>query len=206
MQRFSLPASIWILIVLNVCLYLIPLYTVDSNTGRTLYDTWITQYAKDNYAIVHGGEWYRVVTSAFLHGSGLHLFMNMYALYAVGPAVVAMFRTAGFWLIYLVSAVAGSLASVYITAYLLVGVDSRALSVGASGAIFGLIGASLAYFFVTKNRVLQREFAGIIALNLVIGFVPGTNIDNWAHLGGLLAGIVCGFLLPKRRDQFIDEV
>ncbi len=198
------PPSVWILIILNSLLYFIPQIITVTIGGQSynLYQVLVALGAKENNAILQGGEWYRLISSAFLHGSPLHLFMNMYALYAVGPAVIGMFRTSGFWIIYIFGAIAGSLGSLGITHYL----GQNTLSVGASGAIFALIGASLVYFLVTKNRLLQREFLMIIGLNLLIGFVPGTNIDNWAHLGGLVGGIIIGAILPKNRQQLIDEV
>jgi membrane associated rhomboid family serine protease len=144
---------------------------------------------------VADGEYYRLLTAAFLHGSVIHIALNMYALYLFGPPLEAAFGRARFLALYLVSALGGSAASYAVAAY-------NTPSLGASGAVFGLLGA----FFVV-NRRLGRDSGGLIVLlviNLAYGFlVP--NIDWRAHLGGLVTGALCAAVIAyapndKRRN------
>ncbi len=129
------------------------------------------------------GQIYRLITGAFLHGSITHILLNMYALFIIGSQVETYFGKAKFVFIYLISAVSGSLLSIIL---------SDSVSVGASGAIFGLLGA-LAYFGyyhrVYLGTVLKSQIIPLILLNVAIGFlVPG--IDNAAHIGGLIGGFL----------------
>lgn len=132
------------------------------------------------------GQWYRLLTSAFLHqppGSGLgltHIVFNMWALIVVGPAIERLLGRARFLAVYLVSALAGS-----VFFYLVAPPDAPAL--GASGAIFGLFGA---WFVLSRRlRMDSRPVLMLIGLNLVITFVVH-GIAWQDHLGGLVAGTV----------------
>lgn len=141
------------------------------------------------------GELYRILSVALVHANLLHLAFNMYALYLIGPLVEGIWGSAKFGAFYVLTAAAASTASFTF---------STADSVGASGAIFGLIGVLIAGTRI-HNPVLDRrarqvvpQLGSIVVLNLVFGFiVPG--IDNAAHLGGLAAGLWLGFfVLPGR--------
>ena len=130
---------------------------------------------------VADGEYYRLLTAAFLHGSVLHIALNMYALYLFGPPVEAALGRVRFVGLYLTSALGGSALSYYFA-------DPRTPSLGASGAIFGLLGA-----FLVLNRKLGRDSSSVLVL-IVINFAFGLiapNIDWRAHLGGLVAGALC---------------
>ncbi len=140
---------------------------------------------------VAGGEYWRLFTVALLHESPIHLAFNMYALYLVGPVVERLYGWKLFSLIYLACDLAASVAS-FVFGDPLIG------AVGASGAIFGLFGC----LFISgrlhhpvldqQSRGLLAQIGTLIVFNLVIGFTLGAGtIDNFAHLGGLLAG---GFL------------
>lgn len=142
----------------------------------------------------HGQPW-RLLTAAFIHFGVIHLVFNMYALYNGGVFTEKLYGSARFAVIYLLSALAGSVAS---------GVwDATRLSAGASGAIFGVYGALLA--FLVRRRgdipmdVLKEVRGGAISLlvySLALGFAM-PFIDNSAHIGGLLGGAVSGFLLTR---------
>jgi rhomboid protease GluP len=141
---------------------------------------------------VGAGENWRLLSAIFLHGSLTHLAFNGWALYSLGRDIEAFYSPLWFTAIYFVSGLAGNLA------WYLLGSDVP--SVGASGAIFGLIGAEVAYF--VRNRQLFGAFgrqrlgnlAVLIGINLVFGFtIP--NINNYAHLGGLAAGFLLGLAL-----------
>lgn len=123
-------------------------------------------------------EWYRLLTSVFLHGSILHILFNMYVLVVLGPTLERMLGHGRFLLLFVVSGLGGSIASYWLSA-------PTSLSVGASGAIFGLMGGLL----VAGRRIRAdvTQIVVLIAINLAIGFIF-SGIDWRAHLGGLLTG------------------
>lgn len=142
---------------------------------------------------------WRLFTAAFLHGGIIHLAFNMWALLDTGRIAERFYGHAQFLLIYLGSALFGSLASLFFSA-------SKVVSVGASGAIFGVVGALLAALFhkhhhlppalVTSMRSSMLMFAGY---SLFMGFVS-SHIDNAAHLGGMAAGALLGLVLAEVFD------
>ena len=148
--------------------------------------------------LVAAGQYWRLLTVALLHESVIHLAFNMYALYLVGPVVERIYGWKLFIVIYLLCDLAASVAS-FVFGNPLIG------SVGASGAIFGLFGCLFAAGRV-HNPVLDRQSRGLAAqvgtliiLNLVLGFTFGAGtIDNFAHVGGLLAGAFLGAVLVPR--------
>lgn len=148
---------------------------------------------------VAAGEYYRLLTSAFLHGGIVHLLLNMYALYLFGPQLEAALGRLRFVVLYVVSALGGSALS-YAFA------SPVQPSLGASGAVFGLLGA-----YLVINRRLGRNNTPVLmllAINLVYGFlVP--NIDWRAHLGGLVTGaLVAGAIAyaPVKRRGLVQAV
>ena len=128
--------------------------------------------------IAVNGEWWRLVTAAFLHGSFLHIAFNMYVLFALGPTLERILGHGRYLALYLLAALGGGVASYAFS-------DLRTVSVGASGAIFGLMGA-----LVVAGRRLKYDITQVLVLlgiNVVIGFfAPG--VDWRAHLGGLVTG------------------
>jgi rhomboid protease GluP len=148
------------------------------------------------------GQWWRLVSAMFLHGSLIHLAFNGYALYILGPDVERMYGTARFAAIYFGAGLAGSVASYAFG-------DIAAPAIGASGAIFGLMGALGAFAFSSREvlgeaaRRNLRQIVGLAAVNLFIGFSLA-GIDNYAHLGGLIGGTLLGLLLAPRL-QFVPD-
>ncbi len=146
---------------------------------------------------VSDGEYWRLLTVTLVHGGLLHLLMNMYALWIVGPLAEALYGRALYLAIYLTAGVGASIASYLFFAN---------PSVGASGAIFGLFGLVFASTYFHKPllraqaRALTRQIGMLIVLNLIIGFGIGNfaAIDNAAHVGGLLVGGWLGFLIAPR--------
>lgn len=132
------------------------------------------------------------LSAPFLHAGFLHLFVNMYALaYSIGPDVNKIFKNKNFLIVYIGSSITGSLASASFLA-------NPAGSVGASGAIMGLVGALAAFAVRSEIWNLFGSIAAIVLLNFYLGFsLP--NIDNWGHFGGLVGGFVIGYFLltPK---------
>ncbi len=136
-----------------------------------------------------GGEYWRIVTGAFLHGGIFHLAINMYSLYVLGRFIESIAGSTRMAIIYGVSLVLSSLAVVYLS-------PPFEATVGASGAIFGLFGALFAVGFKLgrPGMRLVRANLGILILNLFITFaVPGIAV--WAHVGGLVAGFVIAFAI-----------
>ncbi len=145
--------------------------------------------------LIAQGDYHRLLTSMFLHIGLIHLAFNSYALFIVGQDVERLYGSARFLLIYFLSGLGGSLASFVFGA--------GGISAGASGAIFGLIGASIAYFYLHRQTFGQRGQAQLRSLlmlagiNLVFGFtIPGIN--NLAHMGGLVFGLALGWILAPK--------
>ena len=133
---------------------------------------------------------WRLLTTALVHGSILHLLLNMYTLWILGQILEPLLGRARFLVLYLLSGLAGSLGVLFLA-------DPGQPVVGASGAIFGLMGAFL---------VIQRRLGGnltqllvLVGINLVIGFLPGLNIAWQAHVGGLIGGAIIGLIFVQTR-------
>lgn len=202
MVRLQLPLSrawaFYIPLVLNVIIWAVPALAdvLGVRIGGFPPSVVVRALgAKDNAAIFLGGEYYRLLTAMFLHGGLLHLAFNSWALYVLGQEVERLFGTGRFVAIYFISGLAGSVASYALT---------PSNSVGASGAIFGLIGA-LAVFYYASRAVLGQlaraqlgSLITVLMINLFIGFSSPGIIDNVAHLGGLLGGAATGVLLAPR--------
>jgi rhomboid protease GluP len=143
--------------------------------------------------LVFAGEWWRLVTAIFLHAGLLHIAMNLWCLFDLGPTVESLFSTTKFIVFYLVTGVVGFVASLY---------WNRGLSVGASGAILGLIGvligASYHHGHLGKDyRSQLLRWVFYILLIGVVGGVFGFGTDNAAHVGGLVTGAVLGYVIPE---------
>ena len=147
------------------------------------------------------GELWRLWTVTLVHAPlqemPLHLLFNLYALWIAGPFVERLYGRRTFLLFYLLFAVGGSLGTFAF--------GPGRYGVGASGAIFGLFGLLFAAEFVHRpildrqSRAFLGQMGGLIAINLLIGFVFGDTIDNWAHIGGLVTGVWIGVLFPPTR-------
>lgn len=134
------------------------------------------------------GEWYRLITAAFLHGNLLHLAFNMVVLWFVGAPVEQALGRGRFLALYLVSGLAGSAGALIFS-------PPFAVTVGASGAIFGILGAALVLEW-QRSYVLGGQALGLIVVNLIITFaVP--NISRGGHIGGLIGGALCMFALSR---------
>ena len=134
--------------------------------------------------LTKNGDYYRLFTSMFLHIGILHLLCNMYSLYIIGKEVENVFGKVKYLIIYLLSGIAGSILSLAF--------NHNTICAGASGAIFGLLGALLyfGYYYRTYlGATLTRSIIPVILLNLIIGFTS-SGIDNAAHIGGLVGGIL----------------
>ena len=182
------PVVTYSLIGITVAVYLLQLVPGLAITDRLLY--------AGVYSIPGNFEPWRMITSLFVHSTGLifHVLLNMYTLWIFGQLLEGLLGRWRFLSLYLISGLAGSVGVLWLG-------DPRTGVVGASGAIFGLLGAFL---------VIQRRLGGdatqlliLLGINLVIGFIPGFNIAWQAHLGGLVGGALVGliFVETRKRDQ-----
>lgn len=166
-------------------------YGVPWNVGLVAQPGGVLQRGALIPALVAQGEWWRLLSSMFLHSGFVHLAVNMLSLYFLGSFLEGAFGRGRFLALYMLSGISGGLAYLYFGAF-------DAAAVGASGAIFGLLGGIFGYSlrrgtFSWQNPVI-RQLLILLALNLYIGFsVP--VISNTAHLGGLAGGVVFGWLV-----------
>lgn len=195
------PVLTYVLMVFTVLIYLVQTLT------KNLYgiDLLFVYFGKVNELILAGQLW-RLITPVFLHGSILHLLMNMYALYVLGRSIERINGSYRFGMLYFIGAFGGNVLSFVL---------SKNPSLGASTAIFGLLAAEAIFiyqnrdFFPNKGRNNLMNIGSILVLNLVIGVTSG-SIDNWGHIGGLIAGAFFAFLAGTRwsidREKgFVDQ-
>jgi len=182
------PIVTYILIAINVLVFVFGLFT--DSTVRL----WELGAINGNWVFADG-EYYRLLTAMFLHGSAAHIFFNMYALYILGMSIEQMYGRWRFLVIYLLGGLTGSIASAALNL-----TGPQQFGVGASGAVFALLGAQVLYFWRYRKelgayaRNALQQYGFLLLINLGFGLaVP--NIDNTAHLGGLVGGALLGFLL-----------
>ncbi|WP_027626183.1 rhomboid family intramembrane serine protease [Clostridium lundense] len=182
------PILTYILIGINIFMYIITALLsgniIDSNINVLVF-----LGAKVN-PLIQSGEYYRLLTCTFLHGGIIHLGLNMYALYALGPSIESIYGRWKYILIYIISGITSSILSYFL---------SDSISIGASGAIFGLLGAYLIIAFKLKDQVGKNFVSNIISVifvNLIIGFSVA-NVDNFGHIGGLIGGVIVSALVWK---------
>ncbi|HEY9180287.1 MAG TPA: rhomboid family intramembrane serine protease, partial [Candidatus Baltobacteraceae bacterium] len=174
-----------ILIVINVLAYIWELYTGALTNSQALVRDGVLTPA----LVLQDHQWWRLVTTAFLHAGIWHIGLNMLSLYWIGRFVEAVLRPFRMALVYFVSLIVSSLTVVYFS-------PPDAATLGASGAIFGIFGAlfAIGLKFGERGRDLVRSNLGILVINLVWTFmVPG--ISWQAHVGGLVSGFVLTYLI-----------
>jgi len=184
------PMVTYTLIGINLAVFLVQ-FTVGINAVAGDYGMWPV-------GIAVGVEWWRLVTAAFLHGSFLHIAFNMYVLFALGPTLERILGHSRYLILYVLAAIGGGVASYVFS-------DMRTVSVGASGAIFGLMGA-----LVVAGRRLRYDVTQVLVLlgiNVVIGFIA-SGVDWRAHLGGLITGAIVAaiMVLPSPRHRMAVQV
>ena len=173
------PYITYILMGINIFMFLLTMFM-----GNYM----LLKYGVNGNAI-RSGEYYRLITGGFLHGSILHLLCNMYALYVLGSQAESFYGKVKYFIIYLGSLITGSLLS------MLFNLDG--ISIGASGAIFGLLGSLLYFGYnyrVYLGNTLVNQILPVILINLMLGFVLA-GVDNFGHIGGLAGGLVLSMAL-----------
>jgi len=176
---------VYILQLLSVVVWGYAFYQID----------WLEIYGARFNTAIRAGELWRFITPVFLHGSIPHVFFNMYALLSIGSFLERHFGHRRFALLYFLGAFSGNVFSFLLT-------GENGYSVGASTAVFGLIAAEVAFFYLNRKlfggqaRQAISNAVFIIAVNLFIGLTPG--IDNWGHVGGLLGGAMFAWFASPR--------
>lgn len=181
--RYDAPAT-YVLIALNVAAYLAEI--AGGNGGLNPGNSSVVFDFGLYGPFVADGEWYRLLTSAFLHASLIHIGFNMFALYFLGRLLEPGIGTPRFVALYFASLFAGSLGALL--------VDPNALTIGASGAVFGIFGAA---FVIARHRGVENLAASIgvvLLLNLAITFAY-REISIGGHLGGLAGGLLCAMIV-----------
>jgi rhomboid protease GluP len=145
----------------------------------------ITAWGVKANDLIMQGQFWRLITPIFLHGSIIHIAFNMYALFYIGPTLEKFYGRWRFLSLFLLSGFAGNVMSFIFSAY---------PSLGASTAIFGLLGAEGVLIYQNREifgNIARRALSQVVIIamvNLVIGMTPGARIDNWGHIGGLIGG------------------
>lgn len=193
-DRILEPKKPYITVSLIVIIGLIFLYSAFGHSNE------VVGYLGTQGDLIRNGDLYRLLTGAFVHVDLLHILCNGYALYVIGSMTEGYYGRKKFIIIYLVSAITGALLSISM---------SSSFSIGASGAIFGLLGALLYFGYhyrVYFGSVILARIIPVVIINLALGFMI-SSIDNFAHIGGLIGG----FLISKAmginsKDKTSDKI
>lgn len=188
-KNISKPYLTVLLIAINIFIFL--LMTIN---GGTTDPEQLVKYGANFNPLIIQGEWWRFISSMFIHIGLLHLFMNMLALYYLGILVERIYGSLRFFIIYFLSGIAGSVTSFAF---------SINISAGASGALFGMFGALIYFSLFNRSefgRALNRNIITILAINIIFGImIP--QIDMGAHLGGLVAGLIAAAIVGLRNQK-----
>lgn len=192
-QYIKLYPIISILIAINIIVYLLGMIpAVGSNI--------LNLGASVNYLIADG-EYWRLITSMFIHGGFFHLLFNMFSLYVFGPELERIAGKLRFFTIYFISGFMGNVIS-YLTQPL------NYASIGASGAIFGIFGAFAALVYYTRKTMpqLKQIIMPIIIISIIMTFLQ-SNVNGTAHIVGLVTGLIIGLFdfHPKRVLRWIKK-
>ncbi len=189
------PALTKLLIILITVMFIIEMAYITHYGEKGI----ITLGAKWNEGITNG-EYWRFVTCTLLHGSLMHLFLNLAGLYIFGRELESIYGSARYLLIYLLTGWGSTLASY---------IFSPGLAIGASGVVFGIIGCLISFYFSQKGKVTGANYKfksmyTLVIINLILGFMM-PRIDNSAHIGGILTGLFSGWLLSPEYEILKDD-
>jgi len=189
---FSYKKPIITYVIIAICVLLFIMMYVFGNGKNDLI-----KYGANYDILTRNGEYYRLFTCMFLHIGIWHLACNMYSLYIIGKEIETLFGKWKYLIIYILSGICGSILSLAFS--------HNSVSAGASGAIFGLLGALLyfGYYYRTYlGNALKSSIIPVIAINLILGFL-NSSVDNAAHIGGLVGGILISMLVgvPDKMEK-----
>lgn len=198
---FSPKKIIMTKLIMLICIVMYIILGIDSNNFFNIGINALVNFGGNNLLLVQSGEVWRVISAAFLHVSLIHLLVNMYSLVIIGTQVETFIGKFKFLFVYLISALVGSLLSLIFN-------EANIVSVGASGAIFGLMGALLYFGYHYRlylSEAIKNQIIPVIVLNLLLGFMV-SGVDNAAHIGGLIGGYLASMAMgienkSKLRDK-----
>ena len=177
----------YILIAINIAVYVYTSF-VSGNFLSTDFSV-LLQYGQVNDLVINSGYYYQLLTSMFIHADLAHIVGNMVFLFIFGLRGEEMFSLPEYLSIYFLGGLTGNLFSLLL-------LDSLTISVGASGAIFAMFGAAVIY----ARRSFRQSIIGALIYALFLLFLSsGIGVNNFAHVGGLVAGLVIGYILATRR-------
>ncbi len=195
------------MVVTILCLNVL-IFLLQSLTGGSTNTFNLVLFGAQHGPSIEIGEYWRFVTAAFLHIGILHLFVNSFCLWQLGTLLERLYGGTHFAFLYLISGVGGTFTSFFLNEF----VSPQTVSAGASGAIFGVAAAMLVAGLRYADQIpenLQKAFGSgmlpFIAFNLYYGFSRG-GIDNYAHIGGALAGVVCGWVFHPHHEERGDTL
>ena len=188
------PIYTYVFFAINIAIFILMEFA-----GGTTNEITLLAFGVKSNDLINRGELWRFITPIFIHIGILHLFFNSYALWIVGPQVEKLYGGAGFVLLYVLTGISGVRGSYWY--------HPQAVSAGASGAIFGLFGVLLVFGLRYRHnippffkRAVGTGVLPVIIINLIIGFtIPA--IDNSAHIGGLIAGMILASVVPFERPR-----
>ena len=199
---FSQKRIIFTNVISLICLVMYIIVGIYGNNIFNFSANVLAKFGANNILLVKNGEIWRLITCSFLHVGFIHFLLNMYSLRVIGPSVEGLIGKGKFVFIYLLSALSASLMS-------LIFMDSNIVSVGASGAIFGLMGALLYFGYHYRlylNDAIKTQIIPVIVFNLLIGFMI-SGIDNGAHIGGLIGGYLATMAIGiKNKSEKKDMI
>jgi membrane associated rhomboid family serine protease len=178
---FAAAPATYVLIAINVIVFLVEIAQGSGGLFAEQGSRFVFDYGLFGLSVAEG-EWYRLVTSGFLHASFIHIGFNMLLLYFLGRLLEPALGTPRFLALYFASLLAGSLGALIL--------EPNSLGIGASGAIFGLAGAT---FVIARGRgmeALAGQIGFLIVFNLIFSFAS-PNISIGAHIAGLIGGVIC---------------
>lgn len=181
------PIVTYSLIVVTVIVYALQQISMSMFNGNDL----LFVYGGKINQFIYQGQLWRLITPVLLHGSIYHILFNMYALFILGREVEVAYGHSRFFLLYVMGGFAGNVFSFIFT---------PGSSLGSSTAVFGLVAAEAVFFYQNRRlfgnraRGILLNLATIVVINLFIGLTPGSGIDNFGHLGGLLGGALFAWL------------
>ena len=193
MNKFREAPLTYTLIGINIIVYFFSAYLSRDIVDMKM-ETLIDMGALVGQYTVEYKEWWRLLTAMFLHGGMMHILMNMFSLYLIGRGLEVYLQKKAYLSIYFFSGFIGGLVSLYM--------HPLSVGVGASGAIFGVFGALAGFFLAHRDKIAQqsrqfiKDFGIVLGLNLVLG-LSIESIDVSAHIGGLIVGMIGGFVIAK---------
>jgi membrane associated rhomboid family serine protease len=185
------PVVTTIIIAVNILVF----FGMSSSSGGSFGSaggSLFRQFALDGPDVANG-EWWRLITSGFMHSGLLHIGFNMYILWFLGNLLEPSLGPVRFGALYLASLLSGSFGALLLS--------PNAVTVGASGAVFGLMGAAFVLHRAQGINPMQSGIGPLILLNLGISLIPGLNISIGGHLGGLVGGALAALLMELAARQ-----